>query len=803
VTITDTDANASIYYTTNGSAPTSASTPYPAGGITLSTTGSATIKAIAIDGITDSPVATATYTVSPASVAAPSFNPASGATVASGSAVTISDTDANAAIYYTTNGSVPSASSTAYTAPVVLSTAGAATIKAIAIDGATTSAVASATYTVAGAGASITGTVLSGTTGVDGATVQLYAAGNTGYGSTATAVGSSASTNGSGAFTLSLSCPSNSSLVYLVATGGSTTAGDTNADLEMMTALGPCGSIASGASFTIDEVTTVASAYALAQFMTTAPNVGSSSANYAVGLTNAFAAVNNLVNVNSGAALSVTPAYSQTFAQDINILNNSTVPTARINTLANILNSCASTANGNGCSAGLFTDATPPSGTAPTNTLQAILDIAQNPGANVSALYGLATTAFSNALSAAPNDWTLALTFTGGGLGIAPNETLTYTSGGNSATTSLAIIDTSLAVDAAGNIWVTAYADNNPSLATISTDSVSTLVAEFNALGAPATPATAISSGNVTFGGFDPDTADATAALSASAIDEAGNLWFTEYIGSGGNLVEMSPQLSVLQPSFGPGEQGIFVAVNSSNDIWASFTAVDEFTATGTQVTLTPGAEGTATAPSNLVFDSSGNLWATPTDDVVQLDANAGIVNDQFPGMSGSVTTLAADGAGNIYGCGGSNNQQLNVFKAGVSGPVTSYAINTTRGCGTQLVLDGQGHLFAVSNVNTGAPVAAVDEFSTAGAQISPIANGYTGTSGSEAPTLNPDIGYFGQVPGVGAAIDPSGNLWVLNNDTNGPSSSGNVLVEFIGLAAPVVTPTSVALKNGQLGSRP
>jgi ligand-binding sensor domain-containing protein len=48
-------------------------------------------------------------------------------------------------------------------------------------------------------------------------------------------------------------------------------------------------------------------------------------------------------------------------------------------------------------------------------------------------------------------------------------------------------------------------------------------------------------------------------------------------------------------------------------------------------------------------------------------------------------------------------------------------------------------------------------------------------------------------------AIDPSGNVWV----TDYNNGSGNSLTEFIGAAAPVVTPVSVAVKNGQLGSRP
>ncbi len=143
VTITDTTPGAVIYYTTNGSVPTTGSAPY-SGPITVSTT--ETIKAIAIaSGYSQSAVASAAYTITPPA-ATPVFSLAPG-TYTSTQTVTITDTTPGAVIYYTTNGSVPTTGSASYSGPITVSTT--ETIKAIAIaNGYSQSAVASATYII-------------------------------------------------------------------------------------------------------------------------------------------------------------------------------------------------------------------------------------------------------------------------------------------------------------------------------------------------------------------------------------------------------------------------------------------------------------------------------------------------------------------------------------------------------------------------------------------------------------------------------------------------------------------------------
>ena len=805
VTIADSDPKATIYYTVDGSTPSASSTKYTA---PIALHASATVEAIAIDTNVNSTVASAVYTV-PVSIPAPTFSPATGTPLTAGSDVTLADGDANATIYYTEDGTPPTASSTKYTAPIALSTAGSITINAIASDAGNVSAVADATYTVTVvSGPTVTGTVLSGTAGVNLAEVQLYAAGQTGYGSNGIPLGAAVSTSSTGAFTATFSsCPASpGDLVYAVATGGDAGKG-ANPALQLMTALGPCSKLAATA-YTINEATTVASAYALAPFMTTAPNVGSSATNY-LGLTNAFATVNNLVNVATGTALTITPAYA---TKTVAYLNTSTAPQARLNTLANILNPCVdSSGAGGGCS-NLFSGATPTGGTAPANTLQAILNIAQHPGEAVPALFGLASASgpFKPELKTAPNDFTLAVTYTGGGLGISPtvmNGTVSF--GGTDFTGVGPTQASSLAIDNKGNIWVTAGGFDYANFV-----STAPLLAEFNVLGAPLTPATKVSGANppaVTYGGFDPEPTSSPTSLASIAIDITENNWIADN-SSSGDLFEVSPAFAV-SSSLLLGNEITSLAIDANSTVWAFNVSLNEIH-NGKVTTLTPPSGLPYAGQLNdLTFDANGGLWgseelspSSSAPDIYQMDTTTGgILFDAVP-AGGAYTTTVADNAGNIYGCGDPGGQTLDLLNSGAL--LKTYALTTTRGCGAQLVLDGQGHIFAVSN-GFGFPTGmAVDEFTTAGKLISPLANGYTGTSNEESPTINPDPNFFGNGPGgtdfAGtAAIDGSGNLWVLNPDTNGVNAPGNVLVEFVGIAAPVVTPTSVAVANGSLGLRP
>ncbi|HEY0704541.1 MAG TPA: chitobiase/beta-hexosaminidase C-terminal domain-containing protein [Candidatus Acidoferrales bacterium] len=141
VMLADATANSTIYYTTDGTAPSTASAVYSAP-ITVSSPTTITAIATATGYIQSTP-ATATYTIS-TQTAAPAFSPAPGTYA---SAQSISIIDAGATIYYTTDGSTPNHNSAQFSAPIPVTTT--TTINAIAsAPGFTDSPMSSGIYTI-------------------------------------------------------------------------------------------------------------------------------------------------------------------------------------------------------------------------------------------------------------------------------------------------------------------------------------------------------------------------------------------------------------------------------------------------------------------------------------------------------------------------------------------------------------------------------------------------------------------------------------------------------------------------------
>jgi hypothetical protein len=144
ITISTSNLNGAIHYTTDGTAPTLNSLVYRA---PISVTNKVTIKAIVagVAGYSASGLVAATYSIIPAT---PFISPASG-TYTSGRAVTISDATSGTAIYYTTDGSMPTTASTVYLGPISMpSSTATETVRAFAVASGVYSSATSATYTI-------------------------------------------------------------------------------------------------------------------------------------------------------------------------------------------------------------------------------------------------------------------------------------------------------------------------------------------------------------------------------------------------------------------------------------------------------------------------------------------------------------------------------------------------------------------------------------------------------------------------------------------------------------------------------
>jgi hypothetical protein len=143
VTISSATSGATIYYTTNGSTPTTSSTQYTGA---VSVAASETVKALGVKtGYTNSVVGSAAYVLN-GTVATPTFSPAAG-TYGSLQSVKVSSTTSGTTIYYTTNGSIPTTSSTVYSGALTVSAS--ETVRALAVkSGYTNSAVGSSVYVI-------------------------------------------------------------------------------------------------------------------------------------------------------------------------------------------------------------------------------------------------------------------------------------------------------------------------------------------------------------------------------------------------------------------------------------------------------------------------------------------------------------------------------------------------------------------------------------------------------------------------------------------------------------------------------
>jgi hypothetical protein len=569
-------------------------------------------------------------------------------------------------------------------------------------------------------GVTFAGKAMAGKQPLIGASVQVYTAGTSGNGSNSTSLLSTTlTTDSNGAFTVPAGypCPLASSQIYLVARGGKPGAAATSANsaATLMTALGACNQIAASSQIVVNEVTTAAAAYALSQFLSAGANVGASSTN-TVGLANAFVTANALADISQGS--SPGPGFAA----------NGTSPESKIDSIANLLDACtASTASGTACNA-LFSATTLSGASAPTNTLDAVLNLVRNPAANVASLYtqSIGSSAFSPALAATPTDWTLFVNYTGGGMS-SPSG---------------------LGIDGSGNVWVASYFS---------------VASEFSPLGKPLFPQGITGSG-----------------LSASyglAVDASGDAWIPNEPNPGfpGNSVSVfnsSGQSIAGSAGFTAGglNYPIAVAIDTDASAWVVDYGNSHITHLSSAGQALSGATGYTSSylafPVAAAIDGSHNVWiANQSGASVTKVAPDGSQFANFLCCDGP-SNLAVDRLGNVWVNNYYGNSVSEISSSGVilaNGTLTSGGLDHPQG----IAIDGAGNVWIANYRSPSITELAGAAATTPGSALSP-----SGGLGTDANLLE----------AYAIAADASGNLWITD-------FGSNTLTEFVGLASPVRTP--------------
>jgi hypothetical protein len=582
-------------------------------------------------------------------------------------------------------------------------------------------------------------------------------------------------------------------------------------------------------SVVVNERTTVAAAYAMAQFI-----AGEKIGGPKPGLPNAAATVRNLVDLENGgigAVLGSSPNGTETSAL------------LTVNSLANMLASCVREVGG--CST-LFALTTPPGGAAPGNTLDAMVNVAHDPGLNVAALLQTAQTApvYAPALPSdaatnpdSPdyvNSFVLALRYTSAGptgpvmdgpgniafdrdgnawvnnnyaYGSSPDVVecgstrlikLTPTGGtptgapygGNDVTQDgvgaggLYGAGFGIAVDPKDHVWVTSFGfqgqrlfANSPkpdcaNMAEVLAVSVSKFDRKGRAISPDGNP-----SANVPGGYPGPGAMKQPQGVKS---DRRGDIWIAGCVDGtvtrfrGGRpqradfmKVSDSPKVDVF-------DKGFDVAIDGRGHAWVTGNGSSSVVEINRKFKVVTNLSKGFDRPMGIASDSAGHLWV----------ADAGLPNPPCP------PALAGDPSASIGDDGGKNVLAAVTLIDTTGDEPTTTRFGKVGGNRNGLrwpwgiAVDGNDNVW-VANF--------------AGQRIMHMC----GAKKAKCPPgkvtgdpISPDDGYFfnGFDRITAVQIDPSGNVWMTNNwilqgFTHPENPGGKQVVVFIGLAAPVRTP--------------
>ncbi|HEV7732799.1 MAG TPA: hypothetical protein VGR62_11580 [Candidatus Binatia bacterium] len=641
---------------------------------------------------------------------------------------------------------------------------------------------------VGGQAATLGGHVVDGTTPLASLGVALYATEPSRPSQCAIILGA-ATTTSDGSFSITYVAPTDADTVlYVIADGGSVSSSGQfprsgkcrsfDGPVVLAAVLGVVPN-ALPTQVVVNGRTTVAAAYALAQFIDRAKVAGKSP-----GIQNAAGMGGNLVDPTTGDVGSVLGTSPN---------GTATETLGSFNSLANMVAACVAAP---AVCTTFFEQAKPPTGRTPTDTLQALVDVARNPATSITAVQALfalsklppAPYQPARDPSTPPAAWTLALVFDGDGMSldgpgnfaIGPDGSLwvpnnyVYSDDPNAVvcggkllmhfTPTGQYVEHSpyhgggidgagfgATFDPDGNVWIGNFGFGSPGC---SDKSPANSVSKFTQSGIPLSP---------------PDTGCSNGAVSwpqGMASDLDGGIWIancangivTKYPGGDHTAAEQF----VADPVCGTTNEcsrPFAVAFNKKG--WAFVTlndrdAVAVLRSDGTPTAHSP-LEGVFDQPLGIASDSRGNMWVSNSASL------------RVPCPDGFLTPTSTDGSITMI------DRRGRVTK----GPFVGGGLTIPWG----IAVDGDDNVWIANFYDR-----RLSRFCGRKRKTCP--------PGAETGSpISPDGGYAfdGLTRNTGVAVDPSGNVWLTNNWLDQPNPAGNPgghsIVAFVGLAPPVRAP--------------
>ena len=570
------------------------------------------------------------------------------------------------------------------------------------------------------------------------------------------------------------------------------------------------------ATITINELTTVAAAFSMAQFTQNGIIAGN-----AFGLRIASGMNDNLVSPLTGAS-------SDVLVKSPNGDETNSLRSTR--SLANVLAACVQKQSG--AVQTLLKLTTPPGGSAPNDTFQALVNIARYPVNNITGIYNAQVAKMYlpslqqllPPLQQIPDAWTIAVKVNDSG---SDDKAKFFGGPGN------------LVFDKNGYAWIT----NNVVQGTAGSAQYNIVLKPNGkpADGANGTPRSPITGGGILGGGFGIE------------IDTRGTVWMGNF-GWGGVKPSAHGNGSVSQfngngtPISGNlGYQGGVVRAqgivsDQNNNIWIASNEND-------QVVIFPNGdpqrpfffqEPDGSSPFDIALAQDGSAWVTNSGGLAAGNAGSvakyiivnGAIKQQFPlitkgpaGAFESLKGMSLDSQGNAWIASGGDHAVYSISSDGttVSGPFKGGGINGP----WSVTVDGDDNVWVANfgpmtpgsfygSDEPGGVKASISKLAgvnpatrppglNPGDPISPL-HGYTLPSAGSQVLLHNLEPLYGSgskrkcfsplIRQTNCLIDQAGNVWALNNwkpsfDVDFPPKTGNPggdgVVIFVGLAKPPV----------------